>query len=348
MAKRKKTLLKNTALTSVDFCGRGANQESNIALYKSTDEKGGERKLNFWERIGKAFGKVLEDEGILKQIAENANEPEEISPLDEADSITKAMGESLHSILSDESLTVDVRADLLKKSMDEFNSYVSKATRRWLMDEDEDPEDQPDYEDPEDDPEYEPEGDEGLEKAKKKPCKKSDEMEEDFDMATIDINKMSAEDRAILEELRKKYAPGDEGGNKPAEMAPEVKKALDEVAELRKSLEIRDMEANFQKYSVIGKQADKLAAELYDLKKSNESAYRSVIAAYDEMVKAYDASGIFKEYGTARSGGISADAGKVEVAAAELMKSDPSLTYAEAIVKACDADPLLKAAYEGQ
>lgn len=336
MGKKKKSLLKNAALTSVDFCGRGANQESKIALYKSAE--GGENRMNFWERIGKAFGKVLEEEGVRMQ--------SEADPLEEAEGITKAMGESLQSILSDESLTVDAKADLLAKSMEEFNDHVSKATRRWLMDETEDPEDQPEYEDPEDDPEYEPEedpDDDDLEKAKRKTCKKSNEQEDVLDMATIDVNKMSPEDQETLEALRKKYAPEEES----AELAPEVKKALDEVAKLRKSLELRDMEANFQKYSVIGKQADKLAGELYELKKSNETAYNSVIAAYDEMIRAYDASGIFKEYGTSRSGGVSADAGKVEAAAAELMKSDPKLSHAEAIVKACDSDPALKAAYEG-
>lgn len=324
MGQKKKNLLKNTSLTSVDFCGRGANQESNIALYKSAE--GGESRMNFWERIGKAFGKVLEEEGVLKQSPAD--------PLEEAENITKAMGESLQSILSDESLTADARADLLKKSTDEFNSHISKAARRWLM---EAPEDQPEYEDPKKDPEHEPE-----EADPEKRRQKSNEQEEAFDMETIDKSKMSPEDRETLEALRKKYAPEESG-----EMAPEVRKALDEVAELRKSLELRDMEAKFQKYSAIGKKADELAAELYELKKSNETAYNSVIAAYDEMVKAYDASGIFKEYGTSRSGGVSADAGKVEAAAAELMKSDSGLTYAEAIVKACDADPKLKAAYEG-
>lgn len=342
MAKRK-TKLKNMKLTSVDLCRRGANPEAAIALYKSADGKGGESRMNFWERMNKAFGRVTGEEldnDVLKQLAEETGG---YTPSDEADLITKAMGESLQSILSDETLTADAREDLLQKSVEEFNDEISKARRRWVREyDDENEDDDFDGTDDEDEPEPEDEGSDPYDRKFNGSRKKGG-----IGKMEIDVNKMSAEDKASLDALIAKYAPDKdgEGVNKPAEN-PEVKKALDEIAELKKSLEIEKMEHEFQKYAIIGKKADEEAKRLYELKKSNEEAYNTVIQAYDGMLSVANQSGIFKEYGTSRSAD-GTTGGKIEAKAAELRKADPALSYAASIVKACDENPELKAEFEG-
>lgn len=349
-----RTALKNMKLNSVDLCFMGANQDAKIKLYKSADgeAKGGEKRMPLWEKIAKTFAKLTGtdvDPDFMKQAVSAAMTETATA---EIDAVSKAIAESLGSVIADVTLSAAEQSAAIQKSADEFASYISKAKGRWTGNED----DEDDEDDPNDDGdaagesnEDDPDGDEDMTKAKgdkNTNCKKSAEGETDI-MAMIDINKMAAEDRAILEELQKKYAgDGDKQDNegKAPDIDPTVKKALDDIAELRKSIEVKQMEQDFAKYAIIGKKADELAAELYDLKKSNETAYNSVIAAYDELVT-HESSGIFKEIGSSRSKDGSA-IGRVETAAAELRKSDAKLTYEMSIIKACDENPELKKEYE--
>ena len=160
-------------------------------------------------------------------------------------------------------------------------------------------------------------------------------------MAMIDVAKMSPEDKAILDELKKKYA-GEEGAEgegveKSAEIHPEVQKALDEVAEIKKSLEMEKLTAVAKKYEVLGKKADETAKMLYDLKNSNEEAYNSVVKAYDEMVDTVEKSDVFKEYGSNREGSGS----DLEGIVTDLRKSAPEMSYEQAVIKAFEINPNL-------
>lgn len=166
----------------------------------------------------------------------------------------------------------------------------------------------------------------------------------------FDIEKMSAEDKEIYDALAKKYSGHTE--EETQDLHPEVKKALEEAAltkaellELKKSLEISKLEAIAKKYEIIGKQPDELAAKLYELQKSE--AYNDYIAMLDEMVSMTENTGIFKEYGSNRAGSGTVDA-KMSAAVSEIMKADTSLTYSQAVVKACDNDSELKTAFEGR
>ena len=154
-------------------------------------------------------------------------------------------------------------------------------------------------------------------------------------MATINIEKMSPEDRATLEALEKKYAGSEAEVTEEPQVQPDGQKAIDEVAELRKSLELRELEGFAKKYEVIGKKASELAPKLYDLKKAGEQHYNDYVALLDEQVQMAE-SGIFKEYGSSRGGGTDLD-GTV----AEIMKSDPTLSRAQAVVKAYQTNPNL-------
>lgn len=325
--------LKDMEINSVDLCKRGANQRSKIRLFKSADpEGGGERETGEKNMIAKL---VEIFQGLL-----NESEPQTITKAAGAAQVretTEALRKSLESIIEDDSLTAVEKHDMMADSLQQFTAEATDLMDGWadavgkadeMPEEEEDPEEPEDQEDPDDteDPEDdmepgdEPEEDETVEKGV-------------FDMATIDINKMSPEDKATLEALTKKYGGVEE---EPAaqEVHPDVQKAIDEVAELRKSLEIKELEGVAKKYEVIGKKAEELAPKLYELKKAGEQHYNDFIALLDEQVQMAD-SGIFKEIGTSRGG----SAGDLEATVAELMKADCKLTRAQAVVKAFEMNP---------
>ena len=137
--------------------------------------------------------------------------------------------------------------------------------------------------------------------------------QEEQEAENMDINKMTDDDKAIYEKLKKKYKSEEQTELKQKTeqkgLHPEVKKALQEaetakkeLEKLKKSLELKEFEGIAKQYEVIGKNTEELVPKLYELKKSNEQAYDDYIATLNEMVEMTQASGIFKEYGSSRAG----------------------------------------------
>ncbi len=174
--------------------------------------------------------------------------------------------------------------------------------------------------------------------------------QEEQEAENMDINKMTDDDKAIYEALKKKYEPEEQPEQK--ELHPEVKKALQEaetakkeLEELKKSLELKEFEGIAKQYEVIGKSTEELATKLYELKKSNEQAYDDYIATLNEMVEMTQASGIFKEYGSSRAG-TGSQKQQAEQRIQELMKSDTAMTYEQAFTRVCEESAELKKALE--
>ena len=208
--------------------------------------------------------------------------------------IKKAMEDSLLSVLQDESKTAEQKQELLQKSIHEFYSTVYDFAKE----------------------------------------EQERETETEQEEEVMDINKMTEEDRAAYKALKKKYEPEPQ-----PELHPEVKKALkeaetakQELEQLKKAMELKEFESIAKQYEVIGKNTEELATKLYGLKKSDEQSYNDYIAMLDEMVEMTQASGIFKEYGSNRAGAGSQKQ-QAEQRIQELMKSDSSLTYAQAFTR---------------
>ena len=131
----------------------------------------------------------------------------------------------------------------------------------------------------------------------------------------------------------------------PEEMAPEIKKALEEVAELKKSMEMAQMAEVAKKYAPLGKEG--LAQTLYDMKKSNEANYNAYITVLDEHLALVEKSGLFAEIGKSAggqsTGGVES---KIDAKAAEIMKADPNMDYDTAVCKAWEQNPDLLAEYD--
>ena len=198
-------------------------------------------------------------------------------------------------------------------------------------------------------------------------------QQEETDTMKIDKSKMTPEEQATLAEFEKKYGqaepegtpattPGDGDVAKGAEttpaLHPEVRKALDEAAELRKkqdaeiealkkSLEIKDLSVLAQKYEIIGKKADELAPKLYDLKKAGGTAYDDYVGLLDEQLNLVEKGGMFSEIGSSRSGASSVMGG-IGAKVDEIRKSNPGMTMPEAIAKAYEENPELAAQYEAE
>ena len=131
--------------------------------------------------------------------------------------------------------------------------------------------------------------------------------------------------------------------------SPELTAALEQLADLKKSIEMKEFTDIAKKYAVLGKNENDLAKTLYEMKKSNEANYDAFISVLDESLGIVEKSGIFTEIG--KSGrGASAPSGAEEKAhakAQELMKADPKMDYTTAIGKAWE-DPAIMAEYDSK
>lgn len=159
--------------------------------------------------------------------------------------------------------------------------------------------------------------------AKKKQPKKPVEKEEDEDPVET-----------------KKSAP---------EQSPEIKAALDELANLKKSYEMDKMLEVAKKYAPLGKNENELAQTLHNMKTSSEDVYKAYISILDESLTLVEKSGLFSEIGKSASNGVSGSGAvsKAEAKAREIQKSDSSISWDAAIAKAWE-DPQLMAEYDAE
>lgn len=107
-----------------------------------------------------------------------------------------------------------------------------------------------------------------------------------------------------------------------------------------------------KKYDILGQKAEELGPQLYELKKSNEAMYNTVIATLDKQVALVEQSPLFAEIGKSGHAGGSYNGlhgaeAKADAKAQEIMKADPNMTYTEAIAKAWE-DPALAAEYDAE
>ncbi len=192
------------------------------------------------------------------------------------------------------------------------------------------------------------------------------------DTMKIDKSKMTPEELNIFEDFEKRYAQNDEPApeltpdDSPSfptlppennQLHPEVKKALEEfenikksqlaqIEELKKSLEIERLTSVAKKYEILGKKSDELASKLYELKKSSDTVYNDYVALLDENLAIVEKSGTFTELGSDNSGPANATE-KLEAAASEIAKSQ-NVNTPDSIVKAWESNPELAAAYENE
>lgn len=172
--------------------------------------------------------------------------------------------------------------------------------------------------------------------------------------ALVAIGKADVDPKAAEQEMEEEKPPIPKKTEK-AEVtdmeksaSPELTAALEQLADLKKSIEMKEFTEIAKKYAPLGKKEDELAQTLYEMKKSNEANYNAFVSILDESLGLVEKSGMFAEIGKSAGGatGGSVEA-KAEAKAREIMKSDASIGYTEAIAKAWE-DPQLMAEYDAE
>lgn len=107
-----------------------------------------------------------------------------------------------------------------------------------------------------------------------------------------------------------------------------------------------------KKYDILGQKPEELGKQLYELKKSDEAMYNTVIATLDSQVALIEKSPLFAEIGKSGNGGgsyngLSGAEAKADAKAQEIMKANPNMTYDAAIAKAWE-DPEISAEYDAE
>ena len=312
------TRLRKMKLNSVDFVRRGANPAADIALYKSADHV---EDMNDMDDIAKA-----EQDLTL---------------------FTEVLGESFSSIMKDDTLDQDEKLGMIAKSVSEFtdtlDDYITSSFDIGKS-----------Y-----DPQY------FIRKGDANNMTNLEEIMANVNKSLLTPNELSTLEALIAKATETEEEPATEGKAgkvNPAanqeeaeksngELPPEVKKALEEVEDLKKSLEMQALEEVAKKYEVLGKKAKDEAQTLYNLKKSGDSNYNAYIAALDTQVEMIEKSGLFAEIGKSGSYNYTSLAKsepetKVESIAKKYMESDPTLDYSTAVAKAWEDNPDLMSAYE--
>ena len=368
MGEAKKTKLKKLEVNSVDLVPAGANPDAHINLFKSKEERPA------WDRfVGLVKKSLGMDEADIEAVVKEHFSPVNKQRIDnEIWDYTSALRESFDSIMKDAELDSTGRCEMLQKSMDEFTTAMQEVIPLWAngqealqksMDDetielykqmeiealeerlavlkadgdepDDDLDDLDGYE-PEDD---EPDDDEPVQK-------------EEIDDMKINKSLLTEDEQLALDALIKKAAVDEtveEGAVAKAQPeSEELKKMNEEVAELKKALAMKDMEAVAKGYEILGKDTAELAKSLYAMNQAGPEIYKEFVAALDTAKSERENSGMFKEIGKSRTEATGGAVSKVEALAAEIQKADPSLSRVQAIAKAWEQNPELVAEYENE
>lgn len=375
MSSKKKTKLKKIEFSSVDMVRRGANQEAHINLYKSEGEppgtpveapespNPGDIPQSLWKSIVEAVKSFMgQTEGSEPKSAGNTTEEVEKAADTFAERVAQqeirdnrwkyqdALNCSIESILSDSDLTDEEKEDMMNTSIDQFSAaykemcamllkttaYKSSNTDMPKIGKSQDPEEDTDNEE------------EGEEEMKIDKSRFSPEELADYERLIAKGRvEEDVDDELEKEEPAKKKE--EDPVEKSAEMHPEVKKALDEMAELKKSLEMKDLTSIAKKYAPLGKKENELAETLYEMKKSSQASYDAYLAVLDQNLELVNKTGMFEEIGkSSRSVAGGSTVEKIESIATELQKSDATLGRHMAIAKAWEQHPELVAEYDNE
>ena len=321
--KKKGNKLKLTEVNSVDVCPKGANPDADICLFKSAEgtqqppvntdpaNSNDEAKRSFFKSVVDALSTLFFSTSQTLPTADVVKDAQSFSDITARQEVDDnvwrylmALNSAINSIVNDGDIDAAEKETKLNESLSQFNAKMTAiftAIVGILKTDDNTP------------------GEIG------KSNKEGDDTM-DFNFDNIDKSALSAEELATFEALAKKSMkkpeetptatepaapPATEPAAKSvdtpsatAEENPEVKKALEELAEAKKAYE--DMVAKqaenemlevAKKYTILGKKPEDLVGTLQTLKKSGDAAYNAYIEALDAQVDMVNKSGIFGEVG---------------------------------------------------
>ena len=173
----------------------------------------------------------------------------------------------------------------------------------------------------------------------------------------FDENRMTPEEKAQFEDLKKRYAIEDEPADPPANNNPatdpilkalqdENKATKETLAKLTDAMETEHLTQVAKRYEILGKTTDELVPLLKSMKAAGGDVYDTYIKTMDEHKALLEKSGLFSEIGKNAKDVGASPWQQIEAVATEIMKSAPTMTRAAAIDKACEQHPELVSEYE--
>ena len=361
------TKLKNLHLYKIDAVDDGANQRADIVLTKAKDVDTDKPNLDEFG-LFKRFLAWVKGEEVRKDATSfvqqlNATSLDEI--MDETWDVCYALRNSIMSILGDVSMEAAEKQTAIAESVDQFATAVNGFAVKWTtgttagIKKGVEPEIQMLESDQKRlesmiEKSKEQKGDQEemikIDKSKMTADEKAfyDSIVEKYAVnADADETVNKADSNANMDpEDEEDEDTVDDGVTKSMGSKKEAPANTDTVDVYKSIIEglkadiekmkdaalTTELTAVAKKYEALGKQTSEMVETL---KKARAGGvYDEVIAAYDAALEAQEASGIFREIGKSREGGPLDEneaIQKAKTAAAELIKSNPNLTSAQAL-----------------
>ncbi|MCI8285428.1 MAG: hypothetical protein HFE90_09250 [Firmicutes bacterium] len=305
--------LKNLNVRKVDFVDEGANQEAHIKLFKRKDDEADGKESesdnvekSIWKKLLGYISKAADIEPEESDSAEDESQEFDMAIAKAVrDGFTEAVGK-LTKNLGEQEGVCEVKIDKSKLTPAE-KAFLEDIEKRYGA------------------------GDEGQEEGINK--------NKEDDPADSGAGETGGEAAGNQQDSVNKSNTEADSEDIYKGMHPEVRKELENLKKFREAAEDRELREIAKKYAIIGKKEDELFPMLKNLKAEGGSAYNDMIAILDSNVAALEKAGVFSEIGKAGHGGITGGAWtEAETKAAEIMKSKPGLTMAQAIDQVLMAD----------
>lgn len=379
MKTKGKTKLEDLEVKKIDAVDIGADQKANILIKK----RGGaeEPKGNFFKRFFNAFCDSLgvNSEDVRKSMEDEAtsfddvmNEKKIYDVRDQIWNACNSLEQSIVSILLDKEC--EDKQAAIAQSIDQFKAFSDDASKSWIKLEraatdKEDTVVADDFEIAK------------MQEVIEKSCdpetinkEKETEVVKENNMA-FDISNMTEEEKkealkalqadASKESTEKRFNSGagedqiQEAVNKAMSNAMEdvtknfsdmMAKIMEPIQKRAEGAEQKSLEEVAKKYELLGTKAEDLVPVLKSMKETSDEAYNNFIASMDNNLAVIQKSGLFEEIG--KSGGAhtgnndTEGAAKMNAKVAEIKKSMPNLTDAQAQDIVMQNDPELRAMFD--
>lgn len=379
MKTKGKTKLEDLEVKKIDAVDIGADQKANILIKK----RGGaeEPKGNFFKRFFNAFCDSLgvNSEDVRKSMEDEAtsfddvmNEKKIYDVRDQIWNACNSLEQSIVSILLDKEC--EDKQAAIAQSIDQFKAFSEDASKSWIKLEraatdKEDTVVADDFEIAK------------MQEIIKKSCdpetinkEKETEVVKENNMA-FDISNMTEEEKkealkvlqadASKESTEKRFNSGagedqiQEAVNKAMSNAMEdvtknfsdmMAKIMEPIQKRAEEAEQKSLEEVAKKYELLGTKAEDLVPVLKSMKATSDEAYNNFIASMDNNLAVIQKSGLFEEIG--KSGGAhtgnddTEGVAKMNAKVAEIKKSMPNLTDAQAQDIVMQNDPELRTMFD--
>lgn len=349
--------LKDLKVTSVDLVEAGANQHAHIQFKKRREDDAAAAPDEtadsaFFARIGATIAKAFH---ITKGDAKTFSQMESRRDVDETIwDISDALCSSLRSIIGDDDLTASEKHAKISDTADQVRDAII-ANLGDIVDQTALPEVSKGAEEQDAPDEDEKPAEKGCQKPKK--TAKAASKEGAINMSEFDTTNLTQEEKAQFELFKSKIVV--KSTTPPAtpvfepEKDPVVKAMREQIESMRADtkkmhdqMEQRELEGVAKKYELLGKKPEELVPVLKSMKAAGDAVYDEYIKTLDEHMEVVEKSGVFSEIGKRGEGAASNPVDKVSIIAAEIRKSKPDMSVAEAMDEAWAQHPELLNEYE--